>query len=219
MLNRYMPHSKSNIFRQRRVEMLNTLISQTLATKELCNIIDVGGTAAFWMTWDELVDWERVSVTCVNINEQQSSEQNPRVNVHYGNACDLSDIADLSFDVAFSNSVIEHVGQWADMEAMAKEIRRVASRYLVQTPYYWFPIEPHARTPFLHWLPEPIAYRIVMNFECGFWSKAKTVGDALRTIQSAKLIDWRQMSALFPDAHLKPERFVGLTKSMIAIRS
>jgi hypothetical protein len=135
-----------------------------------------------------------------------------------GNACSLDQISNNHYDIAFSNSVIEHVGMWSDMKAMAMEVRRVARRYLVQTPYYWFPIEPHARTPFLHWLPEPVAYRIVMNFKCGFWTKAQTVDDAVSTVQSARLLDRRQFQALFPDAELRLERFIGITKSLIAVR-
>jgi len=135
-----------------------------------------------------------------------------------GDACNLDKIADNHYDIAFSNSVIEHVGMWSDMKAMAREVRRVSRRYLVQTPYYWFPIEPHARAPFLHWLPEPLAYRIVMNFKCGFWTKAQTVDDAVSTVQSARLLDRRQFQALFPDAEMRLERFIGLTKSLIAVR-
>ena len=104
------------------------------------------------------------------------------------------------------------------MSDMAREVRRVARRYLVQTPNFWFPIEPHARTPFLHWLPESIAYRVVMSRKCGFWAKQDTVSGAVKTVQSAKLLDMRQMQALFDDATILRERFCGITKALIAIR-
>ena len=50
--------------------------------------------------------------------------------------------ADDAFDMAFSNSVIEHV---PDHEAFSRELARVGRSYYVQTPNKWFPIEPHAR--------------------------------------------------------------------------
>jgi hypothetical protein len=114
--------------------------------------------------------------------------------------------------------VIEHVGLWHDMERMASEVRRVAPRYLVQTPYFWFPVEPHARTPLIHWLPESWKYRIVMRRKCGFWERQDSVAGAVRTVQSAIMLDILQMRALFPDAELHKERFCGLIKSLVAVK-
>ena len=112
--------------------------------------------------------------------------------------------------------MIEHVGPWGAMVSMAQEVERVAPRYLIQTPNFWFPIEPHARTPLLHWLPEPLAYRLVMARKCGFWQKQDTVSGAVETVQSAKLIDYRQMQVLFPGAEILREKFFGITKALIA---
>ncbi|MEM2045934.1 MAG: class I SAM-dependent methyltransferase, partial [Candidatus Bathyarchaeia archaeon] len=46
---------------------------------------------------------------------------------------------DKSFDVVFSNSVIEHVGNYDDQKMCAEEIRRVGKCYFVQTPNFYFP--------------------------------------------------------------------------------
>mgnify|MGYP006276967441 CR=1 FL=1 len=212
------PDSTGNRFRRARMARLRDLIEAVLRRQERCAIIDIGGTVNFWSTWRDAIDWSRVRVTCVNRDPAHASEGERLVDIVQGDARDLSDMPDSGFDLAFSNSVIEHVGTWPDMEAMAGEVRRVARGYLVQTPYYWFPIEPHARTPLLHWLPEPLAYRVVMNFRCGFWRRHDTVAGAVRQVQSARLIDRRQMAALFPDAEIQRERFFGLTKSLIAVR-
>ena len=59
---------------------------------------------------------------------------------------------DGAFDLVHCSSVIEHLPR-ASQIAMAKEIKRVGRGYLVQTPAYSFPIEPHALIPFAHWLP------------------------------------------------------------------
>lgn len=214
------PDSQNNRFRAARVAMLNLLIARVIAEKGRCSILDIGGTHNFWHTWRDQIDWARTDVSCVNLDPAHfdAGKDETRLTMIQGNACDLSGIGDGQFDVAFSNSVIEHVGRWRDMQAMADEVKRVAPRYLVQTPNYWFPVEPHARTPFLHWLPEPWAYRIVMARKCGFWSKAATVGNAVQTVQSAHMIDFRQMRELFGDARIERERFWGLTKSLIAIK-
>src|SRR5207247_1510773 len=59
---------------------------------------------------------------------------------------------DGAFDLAYSNSVIEHLPV-ERRAAFARELRRVARGWWVQTPAFSFPVEPHALLPFAHWLP------------------------------------------------------------------
>jgi hypothetical protein len=127
-------------------------------------------------------------------------------------------LEDESFDIAHSNSVIEHVGDWERVESFAITTRRLAPRYYVQTPYFWFPIEPHFSALFFHWLPEVTRARRVMKRDLGFNPRATTVAEAMRSVQSARLLDKAMMRALFPDARLEEERVLGLTKSLIAVR-
>ena len=60
--------------------------------------------------------------------------------------------ADGEFDLAYCNSVIEHVPR-ERRAAFAAELRRVARGWYVQTPARSFPIEPHSLLPGAHWLP------------------------------------------------------------------
>jgi hypothetical protein len=200
--------------------MLGSLVDQVLTEREACKIIDVGGTHGFWETWKVFFDFTRVSVLCVNLHPAHSSygEASTAIKMRAGDARDLSFCGDNEFDIGFSNSVIEHVGLWRDMERMAREVRRVSRRYLVQTPYFWFPVEPHARTPFIHWLPDSIKYRILLHRRCGFWERQETVSGAVNRVQSAIMLDVRQMRTLFPDAELHKERFCGWPKSLIALK-
>jgi hypothetical protein len=124
----------------------------------------------------------------------------------------------MSFDLVHSNSVIEHVGRWDDMKAMAQEVRRLAPSYFVQTPYFWFPIEPHCSTAFFHWVPEPMRVSMLLRRPRWHWGQAPDVDTAMHLIESAVLIDHRMLNALFPDATIHRERFLGLTKSLIAVR-
>src|SRR4029079_2979849 len=62
--------------------------------------------------------------------------------------------ADGTFDVGFSNAVVEHVagggdGQWR----VVHELCRVARGVCVTTPNRWFPLEVHTLLPLVHWLP------------------------------------------------------------------
>jgi Methyltransferase domain len=207
----------SSNFRLARFSVFLDLINSIPVTDRPLRILDVGGVEAYW--WDKRKLIARpVDITLVNLDGGQPAAK-PGFAFLQGNACHLPEFADNSFDVIHSNSVIEHVGQWSNMMSMAKEISRIAPNYFVQTPYFWFPMEPHARTLFLHWFPESIKFRLVMARKCGpYWSKAATVDQAMRTIQDAILLDGRMFSALFPDATIIPEKFFGMTKSLMAVR-
>ena len=76
-----------------------------------------------------------------------------------GDACALP-FADRSFDIVFSNAVIEHVGDIERQRLFVAEALRVGRRVFLTTPNRWFPIEVHTRLPFVHWLPERAADRV-----------------------------------------------------------
>jgi SAM-dependent methyltransferase len=109
------------------------------------------------------------------------------------------------FDIAHSNSVIEHIVDPADRRRFAREIRRVSGRYFVQTPNRWFPIEPHSLLPFVHWLPRTWGARL-WRFGVG--------GDPF---EQTKLLDKRELARLLPDARIVRERFGPFTKSIVAV--
>ncbi|HEY6630840.1 MAG TPA: class I SAM-dependent methyltransferase [Rhizobiaceae bacterium] len=203
-------------FRLARFGLFLDVINSIPVTARPLRILDVGGLESYWADKRPLIS-RPTEITLVNLDVLPVTR--PGFVSLRADACDMRDFSDGSFDVVHSNSVIEHVGMWSNMMAMANEIRRIAPNYFVQTPYFWFPIEPHARTPFLHWLPESLKFRIVMARACGpYWPKAATVDQAMRDIQSAILLDKRMLSALFPDAKIVPEKICGLTKSLMAIR-
>jgi SAM-dependent methyltransferase len=112
--------------------------------------------------------------------------------------------ADGEFDVAYSNSVIEHVVEPGDRRALASELTRVGGRYFVQTPNRWFPVEPHALLPLVHWLPRRVGRRL--------WR----LGVSDDPFEETLLLDARELQQLFPDATIVRERLGPLTKSLVA---
>lgn len=207
--------SLRNNWRVRRHERFMRLVDAVVAEKGRCRILDVGGTVGFWGALEDVWEGRPVSVTLVNLEAEAVPDA--RFESFAGDARALP-FADHSFDVVHSNSVIEHVGRWKDMQAMAGEVRRLARHYFVQTPHFWFPVEPHFRFPLFHWLPEPVRVAIVRRMACGFFPRAETLDDAMRFVEDSVLLTQTQMAALFPDALIERERVALLTKSLIAIR-
>jgi hypothetical protein len=209
--------SASNRYRSARMRLFNEIIRVTLAEKARCRILDVGGTYAYWNAFGGSIDRSRVNITLLNL-EKAVGPCSEGIDQVVGNATDMHQYDDDSFDIVHSNSVIEHVGLWDSMEAMAREIRRLAPSYFVQTPSFWFPIEAHSRTPFFHFLPEPVRVWAIMRRKLGYWEKASDVGEASRIAHSAILLHRLQMHYLFPDAELVAEKAYGFTKSYIAVK-
>jgi hypothetical protein len=205
-----------NSFRQQRFSRFLTIVDEIVADRGECRILDIGGRLPYWQALEPLWRDRPCHITLVNLASEAVPDE--RFASLAGDARDLGQLADLSFDLVHSNSVIEHVGLWRDQCKMAREIRRLARRYFVQTPNYWFPVEPHFRLPFIHWLPEPWRVSIVMRRACGFYPRACSRDQAHRILDDARLIDARSMAELFPDAVIERERFAGFTKSLIAIR-
>jgi Methyltransferase domain len=206
-------------FRERRVGPLLDLIRQAHARHGTVDVLDIGGTRAYWnIVPAELLDECKVHVTMVNLPGWEQPEDSEHFSFVLGDACDL-DFADRSFHVAHSNSVVEHVGDWDRMKAYAHEVRRVADAYFVQTPNFWFPVEPHCMTPLFHWLPKPLRVRLVMHFDLGNWKKQDTVDAAVSRVDSARLLDTAMFRELFGDAdEFIPEKIGFLTKSLVVVR-
>ena len=153
----------SNRFRGERDRQIKDLIIEcrSKVSGDL-KILDMGGSYKYWERFGlDFLDKFNVFITCVNHIEdelQLSELKTDRIKFTVGDATNLSAFADNTFDVVHSNSVIEHVGRWKQMRAFAKEVQRLAPAYYVQTPYFWFPIDPHYyRVPFYHWMPEIFA--------------------------------------------------------------
>jgi len=207
------PHDLGNRFRQRRMRKFLELVEPLRAAGRTVRIIDLGGTAAYWRALPGLYAAPDVEITILNLDGGAGRDSN--LLVHRGDARAV-DFPDMSFDVVHSNSVIEHVGHWPEIARMAAEVRRLAPSYFVQTPNIWFPIEPHFKLPFVHWLPEQS--RIAILKATGRLAPDISPGEATVSVQRICLLSRNQLADLFPDATIWRERVAGLTKSLVASR-
>ncbi|MBN1442309.1 MAG: class I SAM-dependent methyltransferase [Planctomycetes bacterium] len=206
------PGSFSNRMRDKRFRLFEELVQDL---PRPLKILDIGGKNGFWehRGW---ADKDFAEILIVNLVAQEQVHSN--IKVHVGDATNLREFDDRSFDVVFSNSVIEHLFTLENQAAMAREIRRIGKAHWVQTPNFWFPVEPHFHVPGWHWLPEGLRVAIVRRRRCGWRGPCPDPADARKLVKEVRLMSRRELARLFPDSEICAERFCGLVKSWIVIR-
>lgn len=194
-------------FRTKRMRQFRELFKITNESR----ILDIGGTSFMW----SLIP-TRPRLTILNLfMPTEVVEKNITWIVSDGRKLQFKN---NEFDIVYSNSVIEHLTDRASQEAFAKEIARVGISYYVQTPNRWFPIEPHFMTPFIHFLSKSWQKRLVKNFTVWGLLGRPTTQHCEEYVEELRLLDYQTMRQLFPDAQILREKFLGLTKSLIAVR-
>lgn len=213
------PNSLGSRLRRRRAHLLENAIqaaAQRLGGK--IQLIDIGGTETYWQILSPgFLEGYVEQIVLINM-ERSDVADNRLFAMTVADACNLQRFSDNSFDFVHSNSVIEHVGEWERMISFAKEVRRLAPAHFIQTPYFWFPFEPHFGVPFFHWFPEQIRMGLALRYSLGHYHRCETVDEAVRYVQHARLLDARQLQYLFPDSLIHREKLGFMTKSLIAIK-
>jgi hypothetical protein len=156
-----------------------------------------GGRNEFW----EHHGWAGRSdarITLVNIVAQPRRHDNiePRV----GDATDLGAFPDDGFDIAFSNSVIEHLETRPRQAAMAREMRRVA---------------PACLFPGWQWMPRVVRAELLHRLPVGGEPPCLDRRRARQRVEAIRLLSRRELETLFPGAAIVGERFGGVVKSWI----
>ena len=175
-------------------------------------ILDVGGTELYWKAM-ELPETLEFKVVLLNL-EKHDVFSKGFISV-VGNATDMKEMEDQSFDVVFSNSVIEHVGDLQAQRRMANEVTRIGKRYFIQTPNFWFPMEPHFLVPGFQWLPRALRVWLIRHFNLGWHKRITDLEQARDLVDHTRLLTKKEFQSLFPDAKLYEEKIFGLTKSFI----
>jgi SAM-dependent methyltransferase len=200
----------SPMFRQRRMRQFKDTPDPRAGEM----LLDIGGTPGFWIKSDLQAD-----ITLLNRERpSQMPIDSPRLSFREADACSLP-FETKSFDIVFSNSVIEHVGTWERQKAFASEALRVGRRLWVQTPAREFFIEPHLIAPFVHWMPRRAQRLLIRNFTFRGWIDRPDRTEVESFLDEVRLVSMPEMQMLFPDCEIRCERFLGMNKSYIAIRT
>lgn len=205
------PNSLSNRMRTARFRRFEALVAPL---PRPLRILDVGGENAFW----ENRGWAgRTDVQIFSLNLVPEEQRYDNIKPIAGDATNLAQFGDGSFDVAFSNSVIEHLFTYENQRRMASEIQRVGRAFWVQTPNFWFPIEPHFHVPGWQWMPLRARIAMLRRWRCGWRGPCPDPVKARELVEELRLLRPGELQEMFPAATLIPERFCGLVKSWVVV--
>jgi hypothetical protein len=204
------PSSLSSRMRKKRFKIFHDCLN-SIGYKQP-GIIDVGGTSSYWAIIDKQFSMHFKLVICNITKAELKGKKYPSI---VGNAQSLSFIKERTFDIAYSNSVIEHFPSFEEQVEMVNNIKRIAKYFFIQTPAFIFPFEPHFLFPIFHWLPRRFRIGLVLQFNLGWFQKCANKIEASHLIDSIRILRKSELKILFKDAKIIKERFFFIPKSYL----
>jgi hypothetical protein len=174
-------------------------------------VLDLGGTAVSW----RVLGLRPSKVTIVNL-DHDAGPYEPWMDIVNADAC----IGGFGkYDLVFSNSLLEHLGGHARRQQFVDVVRESASSWWIQTPYRYFPIEPHWIFPGFQFLPFRARLLICQHWSTLHEPARKDRAEAAELVASTELISATEMRTYFPESEIWYERIAGLPKSLVAIKT
>ena len=200
--------SSQQRFRKQRAERILAQFPQIVGS----TVVDLGGSLPFWRDVGHILRPQKVVIYNISSHRMEMGMQNSweYVETHLYDGIRVP-MDDKSVDFVLCNSVIEHVPP-AARAGLAGEIMRLGHHYAVQTPSPKFPLELHFGLPFIHWLPRPLARKIVPISPFGLLTDA----DAQAYFDQTILLNEAELRGYFPEARIEIEKAFGIPKSQIA---
>ena len=135
----------------------------------------------------------------------------PKINCIIGRGEKLP-FTDQSFDIGYSNAVLEHVGTRKNQVNFVKELYRVSKRGYITTPNRLFPIEIHTRVPFLHLI---LSKNIFDKF-------LRIIGKEWATGEYMTLLSRKELVAVLNEAGIEnyriiPNKIIGITATFTIV--
>ncbi len=172
------------------------------------SVLDVGGTEEYWRQVHAFGQFPQLQLQFTLLNLELVPITHSAFSSTVGDARSMPEFADGQFDLVFSNSVIEHVGDLDDQARMASEIRRVGQRYYVQSPNRNFPVEPHYFLPYFQFYPHFLKV----------WTlrlRGATPDRAQWGARRIRLMTERELRSVFPRGRIWREKVAWMTKSLV----
>jgi hypothetical protein len=216
--------SSSSLSARTRARRWTTMLERFPDLRDL-RVVDLGGEASYWRG----APVQPREVVLVNIHEHEVGDDTPWIRSVAGDACDPPEaLLREGFDMVHSNSTIEHLGGHARFSAFADAVRALADKHWVQTPYRYFPIEPHWLCPGFQFLPLRARETLMRRWPIGaahqLWKESAAASngharrEAIEQVLWIELLSETSMRHYFPTSEIVRERVAGLTKSLVAVR-
>ena len=182
------------------------------------SVLDVGGRPFMWDLLRAEYNVAPKQLVLLNTPSETALPTSENYTVKIADGCDLP-YPDQSFDLVFSNSVIEHVGKKEEMAQFSSECDRVGKNIYIQTPNRWFPVDAHLGVAFIHWLPRPLYKKLCFlslryPFTINNPSEKKNFDLEFET---TRLLTLSQLKRLFPQKRIVPEKFLFFIKSFVVV--
>lgn len=168
-------------------------------------VLDLGGGPGNY--FEKMYPWpDNIVVLDIRFGNLQKIKTGIPTN---GNALALP-FADNTFDIVFSNAVIEHVGDFRHQQLFAGEVCRVGRAHFVTTPWKGFPVELHFKLPLFQFVPKPLQRRLSSHLSLGWIRKGGW--------EDINLLWHKQLRKLFPDSITYKQRVTVWPETLIAYK-
>ena len=197
-------------FHRRSREKKYRLFMQLLRPQANARILNVGITGTRIGFHEQLEYWyphpDRITGGALGFDEVDDYRQSfPAATAIVFDGCALP-FADRSFDIVYSNAVLEHLRGPSAVERFTQEVQRVGKGWFISTPNFWYPIEPHYHLPFVQLLPQDLQRKLVRSL-------GKPTYDHLQLLRK------RELRELFPTSKVEGCRVTFYAETLIAYRA
>lgn len=192
--------------REKKYQLFTVLMRPTAQTR----ILNVGASGTSVGLADQLECWypypQQITGGGLNWADVEDYQRSfPEVTAIAFDGCRLP-FPDQSFDIVYSNAVIEHLPGQDLVRSFAAEVQRVGKGWFVTTPNFWYPFDPHYHLPFIQLLPQGMQRGLVRGL-------GRTPYDYLH------LFSARELHKLFPTSMVVGCRVTFYPETLIAYRA
>jgi hypothetical protein len=212
-LRRAFVDSPASLGQRARMRRWQTFI-ETFPAIGAMSVLDLGGTVDYWLR----APVQPKTLHLINLEPGAAEPPPSWMRVDTADACQPPDgTLRSSYDLVYSNSVIEHLGGHQQRRLFAANVLRAAPSHWIQTPYRYFPVEPHWVCPGMQYLPLNLRARLGQHWPL-VHTPAADYENALEAQMAVELLSITQMRYYFPSSTLLYDRMFGAVKSIIAVK-